>query len=157
MESWAPTTFPGAAGMGSEQGSWEIHASSSRPVQLCSVPPPTSASRGPWCFQLLGFSGVLWWETVRPHSFAFGEALAVSHLMSYLPLVLLFPSFKIFIGISCMKSSPRALTQCGCVPLFLFLYCYFSMVWGEGESKRMFTVLHLLGAHRCRFIKQQMV
>lgn len=85
----------------------------------------------------------------RHHSLAFTEALTDSHLLSSLPPLLLPPSLKNLIGISCVMSSPFTLAQCGFVLLFLFLYCYLSRVWGESESKRGFPLPQLLRVHHC--------
>lgn len=84
-------------------------------------------------------------------------APAVSHLISYLSLVLLLPDFKNFIDISRVMSFPLTHAQCRFMPLFLFLHCYFSRVWGGSESKHMFALPHLLGVYRGNFIKQQTI
>lgn len=136
-----------------------IHHSTDLPVLLSSAPPYTSASRGPsesFWGAILGNNLLHFISPTPHHSLAFIGALAVSHLMSYLPLVLLLPSFKNLIGLSCLMSPPLTLPQCGSLPLF---YSLSVILVGIGEGVRVHThsFCHHYNVRHCNSIKQQVV
>ena len=141
-QSCQPIAFLEVGEMSSEGGSgrystpWTTY---SLPVLLLSAPPHTSASEVPsafssWVF-LRGYTGKQF-ASCDLHSShqlpTFIRALAY-HLMSYLLLVLLLPSFRNLTGLSRLMSSRLTLSPKWNFASFSFFHCDFSRDWREWE------------------------
>lgn len=63
-----------------------------------------------------------------------------SHLMSYLLLVLLLPSFSNVTGLSCLVSSGLTLSPAWIFASFSFLHGDFSWDWRDSERKHATTL-----------------
>ena len=140
-------SIPGSGGHEFWGRLWMTQHSTSHISLPSSVPAHTSASEVPsachsWVF-LGGYTG----KQFASHHLHSSPPLTrlymgpgFSHLMSYLLLVLLLPSFSSLTGSSCLVSSRLTLSPVWISASFSFLCCDVSRDWRETERKHASTL-----------------